>query len=293
MGEWPIVTEIDQQSLFLLVERLDRDAALSGIEPKARSLHVQIEACKQLGTSWSIPTPKGSIADRVEKAHASLYRQEDVAVGGVFIGTGVYLDLFFTVYMPISYGTVKLDIKKCTDASEDQLRRIAYRPQDWQRFESQVYNIWDIGAARAPYHGFSKPTGKTGEFFELSIINCEAAGASARSGIRLNGSLHLALVSIELSLKAMIVDLIPDCSEKFLKDIGHDFAKAAQCVAASPKYKVMDLSDSLAELPGFVNSRYDEKRVSRLELGRILELSQEVLNRFVRGYSGKSLRDNS
>lgn len=279
--------------LIKIIDKFDRAACAEGIEPEKRYLHVVPKVCSELGISFvSGPVPNENI-ETIGSLFNALYRPEDRANGAVFSGLGSHLDLFFTAYFPVVFGTCALDARKCVNASDMQWARIQSVSSEYKEILNQIADVWDVGACMLPCDGYSAPPGDAGAFFRLACNHMEAAAAVACTGARLSGAIMSALTCAELSVKCACMITSEATTEDMKQKINHRLVNAKTYIEPSPHFHWPDFLEQIEKLPPFVETRYSNKEWARLESKPVLLAAQRLLALVAIGFNQKSIRDSN
>lgn len=279
---------LTEEDLWALIDRLDREACASGISPSARSIKVVMAACQKLGIQFSLGGPKNLDIERLFGMHSALYRTVDLGMGNIFSGLATHLDLFFRVEFPIIFGTVQLDILKLVDITDNQYKRMLEKKEDRNAFHSHIVDVWDIGATLSNLD--PRPIGNelANGMFRKSALHMEAATAATVNLFKYEGAIQSALLCAELAIKAAY-SMITGCDEDHLKDqVGHKLLRALPVISQDTRFNIKNLQERIDILPDFVKSRYDARKWSRLETGKIAIAAQFLLAEVSRAHLGQS-----
>jgi hypothetical protein len=131
--------ELTDEELLKLIIAADDEELAKGTPPKTRSLCVISKVMPRLGYASFVFAGAGAspIVKRISTIHRSLYRPSDLAVGGIHGGVFMFRDIFTRIYVPIGYGSVRIDAFKLCDLSENQLKWLATRPNDLSAYVDQ------------------------------------------------------------------------------------------------------------------------------------------------------------
>jgi hypothetical protein len=122
------------EEILHLVNKVDKELLLNGMDIKKRYWEVPRVVMQQLGYAPYAGRP--AILHRIEAAFNSIYRKEDIAIGG-HIGVFMYRDIFARIAVPAQvYGEVSINplqsgqINACTArVHTDRTRRNAEVPR--------------------------------------------------------------------------------------------------------------------------------------------------------------------
>lgn len=249
---------------------------------------------ERLGVDGVILVGSGAppIVQRVHAANDRLFRTRDKKEGGVHLGFFMFRDLFSQLYVPIAFGSLKIDFVALLDLSDDQKRWLYSDREAWQRFEDQALDLFDFGYGFMEF-GQSRPVGERAqELIYRSHVHLEAAAATATSAFDFRGTLQSALLGAELALKAGLAAHGVDDAH-LRKVFGHNLEKAARALAEfEPRFEVERVIRAMSSFPDFAQSRYTDPQLSRIETGHIVMKAQYIASEVTRCFTDRNLRRN-
>jgi hypothetical protein len=286
------MVEITKDALLKLILTADDEALGEGAEPKQRTMLVVSKVMNKLNyTSFVVAgsaTPE--IVKRIREIHQSLYRQSDIAIGGIHGGIFMFRDIFIRVDIPMIFGSVKIDPIALGNFSENQVGWLHSRPADLKMYMDQFIDIMDFAGCVGHLGSYKRPPAGTLETLWLAAFQLQAAAATLAVAFDFRGAIQSAIIGAELAVKGGLKYC--GASEKELKDHGHNLASAAK--AFSTKQKKFDTNRvlaTIARLPPYVANRYSAHQPGRVETGHIVMGAQYIAGEVARQISEHSMRE--
>ncbi len=258
---------------------------------KKRTWEVPDAVMKRLGYASFIRAGvgKSDILGRIESAFSSIYRKQDIAIGG-HIGVFMYRDIFARVGVPHIFGEVSLNPFEFVELTAVQLRIIQTEPDQIETYLDQFFDLADVEYGlrelKAPFSNIELVS----RFLGLSRLHLHSASAVLTGGYDYRGAVQAALLATELALKAGAA--ATGLSEKEIKErFGHKNRDLAEFVGARlPSFDLARVSRVLASHPFYVQNRYDATQPARREVGHLVMGAQYIASEIVRQLSARDFR---
>lgn len=284
--------DIPYENLLYLVGTTDKELFDAGEDIKQRYWKVPQAVMKKLGyiSGYVIAGDgKPRILQRVEDAFASIYRKQDIAMGG-HIGVFMYRDIFARIGVPHVYGRVGLNPFEFVELTPVQLRIIQTEPEEMETYLDQFSDVADVqyGAQE-----LKKPFVKNElvvRYVGLSRLHLHSASAVLTGGYDYRGAVQSALLSTELALKSGAAALGLNDNE-IKKQFNHDNAKIADFVEAGwSAFDGARVKRVIATQPPYVPNRYSAKQPNRREVGHLVMGAQYIVSEVIRQMSDRNFR---
>ena len=282
--------EISDDDLLKLVVEADDEAFANGSPPNSRSLVVIPQVMKKLGyQGFALFGPLAPpILHRVKRLHDALYRQSDLAMGGVHGGIFMFRDVFARITVPIIMGMAAIKPFELTDLSPLQIQWLASRPSDRDALISQFVNVFDFGGGIANLAEYKKPPENALAVFRLAAFQLQAAAATLSVAFNFGGAVQSALIGAELALKGGLAAVGHD--EKSRESFGHNLSKAAMALSeAKPGFDRARVLAAVGKLPPYVKNRYSIDQPGRVETGQIVMNAQFIAGEVMRSITEYSI----
>jgi hypothetical protein len=286
----------DQQSdeqLLYLVGQTDAELFRKGVDIKRRSWDVPRVVMQRLGYDNYVMSGAGkpAILERIEKAFSSIYRKQDLAMGG-HIGVFMYRDVFARIAVPHLYGEVRINPFEFVELTPVQLRMIQAELEEMETYIDQFTDVADI------QYGISElnlPFAKmelVARFIGLARLHLHAAAAIVTGGYDYRGAVQSALLATELALKSAVAAQ-GRTEPEIKKEFGHDFKALTDCVAGAwTSFDATRVRRVIARQPEYVPNRYAPTQPARREVGHTIMGAQFVAAEVVRQMSDRNFRAN-
>ena len=270
----------------------DDEGLLLREEPKQRAFMNVLRMLAKLGID-GVPligdhSPK--IVQRIHRANNRLFRPIDQREGGVHLGFFMFRDLFARLYVPMIFGSPRIDFWSLLDFSEDLKLRLAADDEAMARFGDQAFDLLDFGYGFMEF-GHTRPvTDQSKELIYRAHVQLEAAAATATGAYDYRGTLQSALLGAELALKAGLSCNGYSDTDLRLK-IGHNLTKAATALGSyETAFDVDRVIRAARTFPSFVGSRYGGPEPDRQEMGHILMKAQFIASEVTRTFTDRDMR---
>ncbi|WP_314952085.1 hypothetical protein [Bradyrhizobium cosmicum] len=285
------MSEMPKEQLRDLVIAADDEALEEGKAPNQRSLRVISKLMSKLGYSGYVMFGSGAhpMVGQILSVHASLYRPNDLGMGGVHGGIFMFRDVFARIYIPHGYGAARIEPFALTDLNASQIGWLVTRPNDLQSFYDQFEDITDFAGGIGGYADYKRPPEAALKLFWLAAFQLQAAAAALSVAFDFRGAIQSALIGAELSLKGGLV--AAGATEAECIRHGHKLDSAARHFAK--QYAAFDLDRVLrvtAKLPPYVGNRYSPSQPGRIETGHIAMGCQFIAGEVMRQITGYTIR---
>lgn len=231
------------------------------------------------------------IVKRVHRSNDRLFRPTDQREGGVHLGFFMFRDLFARLYVPVIFGSPRIDFWSLLDLSDDQKLWMAEDDEAMARFEDQAADLLDFGYGFMEFGHTRQVTDRAKELIYRAHVQLEAAAATATGAYDYRGTLQSALLGAELALKAGL-SCIGYSDEELRRKIGHDLSKATTALGNSETAFDADRVNRTVEtFPSFAQSRYGGPEPDRREMGHILMKSQFIASEVTRTFTDRNIKN--
>lgn len=285
--------EISDDELLKFVIEADDELLKEGKSPKQRTMHVVSKVMRRLNFTGPIIFSGGGspFVSRIIDLHSSLYRPADLAIGGLHGGVFMFRDIFSRIYIPIGFGTVRIEPLTLTDLSPMQINWLRSRPKDFDIFLDQFIDIFDFAGGLATMGNYKRPPKVALDIFRLSAFQLQAAAATLCVAFDFEGAVQSAIIGAELALKAGLAASGAD--EAARRRHSHDLTSAATALGeAYPNFDLARILSTVQRLPAYVDNRYSPIQPSRLETGHIVMGAQYIAGEVMRQVAAFSIRSS-
>lgn len=282
---------LNDDQLLYLVGTTDKELFDAGIPIKQRSWKVPQAVMKRLGyvgfVAPGVETPK--IFERIRSAFASIYRKQDIAIGG-HIGVFMYKDIFARIGVPMVLGQVTIKPFSYVELTPIQLRIIQTEPDQMETYLDQFFDVADvqygIPELRKPFAAMEVVV----RFIGLARLHLHSASAVLTGGYDHRGAVQAALLATELALKAGAA--AQGLSEKEIKaKFAHRNNDIADFVGENwLSFDLARVKRVLATQPPYVLNRYSATQPDRREVGHLVMRAQYIVSEVVRQISDRNTR---
>jgi hypothetical protein len=232
---------------------------------------------------------KPKILERIEAAFASIYRKQDIAMGG-HIGVFMYRDIFARIGVPMAFGTVRIEPFQHVELTPVQLRIIQTEPDEMATYVAQYCDGADVQNWASEIKSPFRQIELVGRFIGLARLHLHSASAVLTGGYDYRGAVQSSLLATELSLKAGAAT--QGLSERDIKDqFGHHNDRIADFVGSIwPNFDLDRVKRVIAQQPGYVLNRYSAAQPERREVGHLVMGAQYIVAEVVRQLSDRDFR---
>lgn len=285
--------EIPDENLLYLIGTTDKELFDAGMDIKQRYSEVPQTVMRKLGyISYTLAgRGKPRILERIEDAFASIYRKQDIAMGG-HIGVFMYRDIFARIGVPMIFGTVAINPFEFVELTPVQLRIIQTEPEEMEIYLDQFFDVADVQYGvpeiKKPFRGNELVV----RFIGLARLHLHSASAVLTGGYDYRGAVQSALLATELALKSGAA--AQGLTETELSDrrkFGHHTDLVADSVGANwPSFDVARVKRVIATQPEYVPNRYSANQPERRTVGHLVMGAQYVVSEVVRQMSDRNFR---
>lgn len=268
--------------------RIDERFAQEGIPFHARPFHAAMEI---LGAKISIDFSKNPLFDEIVHTYERLIPEVKFTWPGMGTGLIASIDRVKKVTVGIAYGNVKLDIYKGLGFSNEK------EWFDWCRKDYKIAAksafafadmhdlVYGINENTTTENNSSVLWGLAAEQMKLVSENLSQSGSISSS------VLQPICLTAELSMKGTLLHL--GISERDLRNpklFGHNLLKLGEKMVQEKSHKDDQLLlDMLTKFPNYVDDRYRETQLTRLEVISIALSAQFIAASAVRRISGRDI----
>lgn len=285
--------ELSDEQVLSLVVQADAELFKAGQDIRRRQWEVPSLVMRRLGYVGFVMAGVGKppVLDRIEAAFKSIYRPQDLAMGG-HIGVFMYRDIFARIGVPHVFGQVSINPFKFVDLAPVQLRIIQAEPEAMETFLDQFSDVADIQYGTAELKATFAKIELVERFIGLSRLHLHAAAAVLTGGYDYRGAVQSALLACELGLKAGAA--AQGLGETEIKDrFGHRLGNLADAVGQGfPGFDRDRVRRVLAGQPQYVPNRYASAQPDRREVGHLVMGAQYLVSEVVRQLSDRDFRAN-
>ncbi len=281
----------DEQLLFL-VGKTDADLFRAGRDIKQRMFEVPRKLMETFGYKGGYVMAgvgKPAILERIEASFRSIYRQQDLAMGG-HIGVFMYRDIFARVSIPLVFGQMGINPFKFVDLTEVQLRIINSEPEEQEIFLDQFSDLADIQYGVDELNGPFAKNELTNRFIGFARLHLHAASAIVTGGYDYRGAVQSGLLAIELALKAAISSGGMDENQIREKYSHNLLAIVGDIETQWPIFDVARVRAVIKRLPPYVRNRYSPDQPDRRLVGHTVMGAQYIVAEVVRRMSDRDFR---
>jgi hypothetical protein len=283
--------ELSDDQILYLVGHADAELFNAGMDIRQRYWEVPSLVMRRLGYIGFVMAGAGklSVLDRIEAAFKSIYRPQDIAIGG-HIGVFMYRDIFARLGVPHAYGQVRFNPFDFVELTPVQLRIIQTEPEAMEIFLDQFSDVADIQYGTAELKAPFAKMELVVRFIGLSRLHLHAAAAVLTGGYDYRGAVQSALLACELALKsgAAAQGLV----ETEIKGrFGHRLGDLADIIAqAWPAFDGPRVRRVIAGQPQYAPNRYASTQPDRRKVGHLVMGAQYLVSEVVRQLSERNLR---
>lgn len=283
--------ELSDDRLLYLVGTTDKELFDEGVPIGLRAFEVPARVMKRLGYISYVFADVGTpdVYNRIYSAFCSIYRPQDVALGG-HIGVFMYRDVFARIGVPHIFGQVNINPFEFVDLTPVQLRIIQTEPDQMGIYLDQFSDVADVQYGSAEL----RPPFSDGElvkrFVGLARLHLHSASAVLTGGYDFRGAVQSALLATELALKAAAASIGLD-EDQIRRKFGHSAEDIVDFVA--PRWSGFD-ADRVRRVvqaqPKYVVNRYASEQPGRRDVGHLVMGAQYIVAEVVRQMSDRDFR---
>lgn len=267
--------------------RLDETFAKEGIPFHARPLSA---AMKILGNNFSINFIDNPLVIEIKQAYERLIPEVKYTWPGMGTGLVASVDQVKKVTIGIIYGSVNISIDKGLGFSNDQewikwcRGSLEIANQSAFAFADMYDLVYGINGSDSPsktYWGLASE--------QLKLV----AESLCQTGEISSPILQPICLTVELAIKGTLLYLgIPEKDLRDPKKFGHNLVKLAQRMVQEKNHRDDQLLlRMLSKFPDYVNDRYRETNLTRLEVISLALSAQFIAASAVRRISGRDIAE--
>lgn len=285
-----MVEEIDLRKLVIEV---DDELIQKGVEPFQRPVSAYRMIAQRMKPGSSAILQDDPLFKDVNQIYAELYRSTDLHMPPMHIGAFMFRDVFFTLRIPLICGLPTINLV-------DFLIDVPDLPKQWLfddqktglAFFDQVIDLMDFVYGLDDVEKIGQRPDKTLEWWYLAKQQLEAA-ATVLGSFNKYAVIQNCCISTELMLKGAL--MAKGVDEKTLaskkQGYGHNLENLVNKTAQHlPNLDEETLLFVVKQLPDYVESRYEAKNYSRLDLGKFLMNTQLISGEILRQFSNRNFR---
>jgi hypothetical protein len=283
--------EVTNEQLLRIILQVDDELLHDGIAPPQRTVHIIPKVMEKLGFQNFVFLGTGApdISRRIGSIHQSLYRQQDIATGGIHGGIFMFRDVFVRIDVPIIYGRVAIDPLALAQFNPMQARWIRDRPDDFKMFIDQFIDIFDFAGGIATMASYKRPPANVMDIIWLATFQFQAAAATLSAAFNARGAIQSSLIGAELALKSGLA--FAGVGESGRRAHGHDlFSAAMEFSESNSGFDIDRVRSTIKRLPPYVANRYSTTQPDRKETGHIAMGAQYIAGEVMRQITGYSVR---
>ncbi len=283
--------EID---LMKLVLEVDDQLIQKGVEPFQRPFQACLMVAESLVPCGAIPLD-APLFQAINQIYSELYRPEDLHMPPMHVGAFMFRDVFFSLRIPpnLGSGAGTNPVNFLEDVPETPKQWLFNDRQICLTFFDQVIDVMDFVYGLDDLEKIGQLPGKTMEYWYLAKQQLEAAAATLLGSFNKYAVIQNCCIATELLLKGAFIAKGIDTNTLRYKPYGHDFKnlvnKTAELVHSIDQEMLLF---TVRQLPDYINSRYEAKRFSRLELGNFLMNTQFISGEVLRQFSDRDFRSD-
>ncbi len=283
--------EID---LMKLVIEVDEELIQKGAEPFQRPMSAYLMIAQRLKPGSSAILQHDPLFNALNQIYNQLYRPVDLYMPPMHMGAFMFRDVFFPLRIPAIFGSPPINpVDFLTDVPDIPKRWLFNDQQTGLAFFDQVIDLMDFVYGLDDIEKIGQLPDKTVEWWYLAKQQLEAAAATVLGSFNKYAVIQNCCISTELLLKGAL--MAKGVDEKTLANkkqgYGHNLENLVDKTAQQlPNLDREILLLVVKQLPDYVESRYEAKNFSRLELGRFLMNTQFISGEILRQFSERDFR---
>lgn len=283
---------VSDENLLYLVGMTDKELFDAGEDIKQRYWKVPQVVMEKLGYGGGYVLAghgKPKILQRIEDTFASIYRKQDIAMGG-HIGVFMYRDIFARVGVPHVFGQFGINPFNFVELTPVQLRIIQTEPEQMETYIDQFSDIADVQYGTEELKRPFVENELAVRYIGLSRLHLHSASAVLTGGYDYRGAVQSSLLATELALKSGAAALGLNHDE-IKKQFNHSNAKIADFVGEGwSTFDVDRVKRVIATQPPYVPNRYSAAQPNRREVGHLVMGAQYIVSEVVRQMSDRDFR---
>lgn len=218
--------------------------------------------------------------------YTKLYPNESFDFPNLLLGSIAIRDIVYPVKVPILYGQHTIDPLDLIVIDSNELKRVfsLYPEEGWQAIYS-VCDLIDFGFGADDLIKTGSPAKK---LLERALEQTNATSNILQDRYSIQAVAQTALLTTELAFKATFLHL--GYSESKCKKFSHNHLKMAEfLIEAIPSKNDEEIIQVCRNLPSYVQSRYDDVNLNRVELIKIAMSSQFIAAECMRRISTRNI----
>jgi hypothetical protein len=286
-----VAEEID---LTKLVIEVDSQLIQEGAEPFQRPLAAYMRIAQRLQPGSSSTLQSDPLFNAITHIYSELYRSPDLHMPPMHIGAFMFRDVFFPLRIPVIFGSPAINpVDFLVDVPEIQKRWLFTEQLSGLAFFDQVIDLMDFVYGLDDVEKIGKLPDKTVEWWYLAKQQLEAAAATVLGSFNKYAVIQNCCISTELLLKGAL--MAKGVDEKTLASKKHGYGHNLENLVDKTAEKLLDFDREtillvVKQLPDYVESRYEAKDFSRLDLGSFLMNTQFIGGEILRQFSDRDFR---
>jgi len=286
-----ISEEIDLRKLVIEV---DDELIKEGIEPFKRHIAAYFRILDKLELNNGRPLfGHDPLCDDIHQIYRQLYRQSDLCMP-MYLGAFMFRDVFFPLRIPIIYGSPAINPVDLLDAPDIPKQWLFDNHQTGLAFFDQFIDLMDFAYGLDDLEKIGNLPKETVEYWYLAKQQLEAAAATLLLGSFSNYAIiQNCCISTELLLKGALMakGILKNDLASVRKGYGHNLVNLINSLAnLLPSLDKETLLFIVQNFPDYVQSRYDTREFSRIDLGTLLMSTQFVSGEVLRQFSTRNCR---
>jgi hypothetical protein len=274
---------------------LDNELINQGFEPWQRQIHIESKLSQELQISYIVSESYEPHHVKLIKHHfATYYRKEDLYMPPLHVGAFLFRDLFFPIRIPIIWGSPVIDLRKfLCQATESQMKLVFGERISTLTFCDQAFDLLDFVYGLDDLAKQDLINLRTIEWWHLAKQQLEAAAATTLGSFTKHAIVQNCCVSAELLLKGALLQegVGEDRLSNTSKGYGHNLENIARKVCGIRHEIDSRLVFAIvSQMPRYVESRYNDMGLTRIQLGQLLMNTQFLAGEILRCYSERNFR---
>jgi hypothetical protein len=288
-----VTEEID---LTKLVIEVDSQLIQEGAEPFQRPLAAYMRIVQRLQPGSISTLQSDPLFNAITHIYSELYRSSDLHMLPMHIGAFMFRDVFFPLRIPVIFGSPAINpVDFLVDVPEIQKRWLFTEQQSGLAFFDQVIDLMDFVYGLNDLEKIGHLPDKTVEWWYLAKQQLEAAAATVLGSFNKYAVIQNCCISTELLLKGAL--MAKGVDEKTLASKKHGYGHNLENLVDKIAEKLPDFDQEtvllvVKQLPDYVESRYEAKDFSRLDLGSFLMNTQFIGGEILRQFSDRNFRSD-
>lgn len=283
--------DLSDEEILYVVGQADAELFRAGMDVGRRDWEVVSLIMQRFGFESYVMAGPGTppILERVKAAFRSIYRPQDIAMGG-HIGVFMYRDIFARISVPIVFGTVGINPFDFVELTPVQRRIIQTEPDEMASYLDQFADVGDIQYGTMELNPPFASMELAVRFISLARLHLHAAAAVLTGGYDHRGAVQSALLATELALKsgAATQGLV---EIEIKKRFSHDLSALASFVGSAwSAFDIDRVGRVLSKQPQYAPNRYSPQQPERREVGHLVMGAQYLVSEVVRQMSDRDFR---